>query len=82
MHQSTISDKAKPIARWGRKTMGLIVRDSRVANTYWIRRVLLSGEETAARDGISTGTPHLTVSGKVRKPREHIAIMLFYKEEV
>jgi hypothetical protein len=82
IHQSTIFDKAKPIARWGRKVMGLVLRDSRAAKTYRLRGVLLPGEETAVRGGTATRTPHLRVIREVEKPGEHVEIMRLYEDEV
>ncbi len=82
IHQSTIFDKAKPTARWGRKAMDLVLRDSQAAKTYRLRGVLLPGGETAVRGGTATGMPHLSASREVAKPGEHVEIMLLSEEEV
>jgi len=82
IHQSTIFDKAKPIARWGRKAMDLVLGDSRAAKTYRLRDVLLPGGETAVRGGTATGMPHLSAGREVEKPGEHVEIMILYEEEV
>ncbi len=82
IHQSTIFDKAKPIARWGRKAMGLVYRDSRAAYIYRLRASGFLGEETAVRGGTAIGRPHLITIREVEKLREHVEIMLFYEEDV